>query len=64
MKVPALIQRIKAGDITPGELVAGVSDLDSPLAGELKSVRVEVRGVKAACAEAVTRINATQPKQR
>lgn len=64
VKVPALIQRIKAGDITPSELVAGVCDLDSPLAVELKSVGVEVRGVKAACAEAVTRINATLQKQR
>lgn len=44
--------------MTPGELLAGVSDLDSPLAGEFKSVGVEVRGVKAACAEAIARINA------
>jgi CRISPR-associated protein Cst2 len=64
VKAPALLQRIKAGDVAADELVAGVGDLDSPLAGELKSVGVEVRGVKAACAQAVSRINATLKKQR
>jgi len=54
----SLVQRIKAGDIAANELIAGVSDLDSPLAIELKTVSVKVCGVKAACAEAITTINA------
>ena len=58
VKAPALLQRIKAGDIAANELVAGVGDLESPLAAELKSVGVEARGVKAACTEVVKRINA------
>jgi CRISPR-associated protein Cst2 len=57
VKAPALVQRVKAGDIDAKELIVGVGDLDSPLARELKEIKIEVRGVKAACAEAVTRIN-------
>lgn len=54
---PALVARIKAGDIDAKELILGVSDLDSPLKKQLESVGVKVFGVKTACAEAVTRIN-------
>jgi CRISPR-associated protein Cst2 len=57
VKAPALVQRIKAGDIAADELIVGVGDLDSPLAAELKGLGVEARGVKAACAEVVNRIN-------
>ena len=57
VKAPALVQRIKAGDLTADELIVGVGDLDSPLTAELKSVGVEARGVKAACAEVVKRIS-------
>ena len=58
VNVPSLVQRIKAGDVSADELIAGVGDLDSPLANELKTVKVKVCGVKAACAEAVATINA------
>ena len=57
VKAPALVQRIRAGDIAADELIAGVGDLDSPLAAELKSAGVKVCGVKAACAAAVTRVD-------
>ncbi len=57
VKAPALVQRIRAGDIAADELLVGVGDLDSPLAVELKGVKVGTQGVKAACAEVVKRIN-------
>ncbi len=57
VKATALVQRITAGDIAADELVVGVGDLDSPLAAELKGVKVGVYGVKAACAEVVKRIS-------
>ncbi|MGO8752718.1 MAG: DevR family CRISPR-associated autoregulator [Thermoguttaceae bacterium] len=63
VKAPALVQRIKAGDVAKDELIVGAADLDSPLVGELKGVGVKVSGVKAACAQAVTRINAALQKQ-
>ncbi|MFV0444416.1 MAG: type I-B CRISPR-associated protein Cas7/Cst2/DevR [Planctomycetaceae bacterium] len=53
----ALMQRIKSEDIQAGELVVGVGDLESPLAQQLKAAGVQPLGVKAACAEAVKRIN-------
>jgi CRISPR-associated protein Cst2 len=55
---PKLLQRIVAEDIDPKELILGVSDLESKLATELKAKGIAVLGVKAACAEAVKRINA------
>ena len=54
----ALLQRIKSGDIDKKELIFGVTELDSPLADELKAGGIDPVGVKAACAEAVKRINA------
>jgi CRISPR-associated protein Cst2 len=57
VNAPLLVQRIKAGDITADELTVGVGDLDSPLAAELKAVKVGVHGVKAACTEVVKRIS-------
>ncbi|MFZ1935824.1 MAG: type I-B CRISPR-associated protein Cas7/Cst2/DevR [Thermoguttaceae bacterium] len=58
VNAPSLLQRIKAGDIAADELIAGIGDLDSALAKELKTVNVKVCGVKAACAQAVAIINA------
>jgi CRISPR-associated protein Cst2 len=49
----ALIQRIDSGDIDPGELHIGVSNLESSLAKLLKSKGISVLGVKAA-AKSVT----------
>ena len=54
----ALLKRLQAGDIAKEELVLGVSDLESPLARQFAEVGVTPHGVKAACAEAVKRINA------
>lgn len=54
----ALLNRIGNGDIHPKELIAGVSDLESKMAGLLKANGVPVFGVRKACDEAVTRINA------
>ncbi len=53
-----LLQRIKAGDIDPAELVFGVGDLESKLADSLRDAKVKVFGVRKACEEAVTLINA------
>jgi len=54
----ALAQRIKAGDIDPQELFVGVSDVDCPLAQQLKNAGIApVTGVKAACTAAKARIN-------
>lgn len=53
-----LLSRIEAGDIAKDELIVGVSDLQSPLAKQFAEVGVTARGVKAACAEAINRINA------
>ena len=50
---PALVARIKAGDIDPAELILGVGDLNSPLAKQLAEAGVKAIGNKAACAEAV-----------
>lgn len=52
-----LLKRIAAGDIATDELIAGVSDLESPLAMSLKNVKVKVLGVKAAAEKAVEQIN-------
>ena len=60
---PTLLSRLTNGDIDPKELILGVSDVDSTLAGELKGKGVPVFGVRKACDEAVTRINA-QLKRR
>jgi CRISPR-associated protein Cst2 len=56
---PELLARIKAGDIDPAELILGVGDLDSPLAKQLAEAGVKAVGNKAACSEAVKRINST-----
>ena len=53
-----LVKRLAAGDIARGELIVGVSDLESPLATQLADAGVTPQGVKAACAAAVKRINA------
>lgn len=54
----SLVQRIKSGDIAPQELIVGVSDLNSPLADQLKTAGVQqVFGVKAARDAAVAAIN-------
>lgn len=53
----ALVARLTAGDIGASELIAGVGDLASPLAKQLTEAGVKPTGVKAACAEAVKRIN-------
>ena len=45
-------------DITKDELILGVSDLESPLAKQLKGAGITPTGVKDACAEAVKRITA------
>jgi CRISPR-associated protein Cst2 len=58
VRSPALVQRIQTGDIEAKELIIGVGALDSSLAKEMASAGVEVCGVKAACAEAIKRINA------
>ncbi len=55
---PALLNRVANGDIDPKELILGVSDLESPLAGALKANGVPVFGVRKACDEAVKQINA------
>ena len=54
----ALLNRIANDDIDLKELTVGVSDLESKLAGLLKVKGVPVFGVRKACDEAVTRINA------
>lgn len=54
----SLLKRVQAGDVTSDELILGVSDLGSPLAKQFSDVGVKTQGVKAACAEAITRINA------
>lgn len=53
-----VINRLEAGDVTKEELIVGVSDLGSALAKQFSNVGVTVHGVKAACAEAIKRINA------
>lgn len=52
-----LVARLKSEDIKSGELLVGVSDLESPLAAQLTKQGVAVTGVKAACAKAVSVIN-------
>ncbi len=53
----ALVARINAGDIKPAELLVGVSDLESPLAVQVKKAGITPTGIKAACARAVEIIN-------
>jgi CRISPR-associated protein Cst2 len=54
----ALLKRLAAGDIDKEELILGVGDLESPLAKQCADVGIKPMGVKAACAEAIERINA------
>ena len=54
----ALLKRIDSGDILPEELIVGVSDIDSPLAEELKKRGAAVSGVRAAVKNASDRISA------
>ena len=54
----ALLNRIANDDIDLKELTVGVSDLESKLAGLLKAKGVPVFGIRKACDEAVTRMNA------
>ena len=54
----ALLQRIKSGDIDKKELIVGVTEPDSALAKELRDGGIDPIGVKAACDQAVKRINA------
>jgi CRISPR-associated protein Cst2 len=53
----ALLQRIKSGDIDKKEIIVGVAEPDSPLAKELAEGGIAPVGVKAACEQAVKRIN-------
>ena len=53
----ALVARLPAGDVSADELIVGVGDLTSPLAKQLAEAGVKPTGVKAACAEAVKRVN-------
>jgi CRISPR-associated protein Cst2 len=55
----ALLRRIAAEDVAKDELILGVGDLESSLAEEFKDAKITAFGVKAACAEAVKRINVT-----
>ena len=52
-----LLKRIESGDVKKEELILGASDLDSPLANQFKERGIDTVGVKAACGEAVKRIN-------
>ena len=54
----SLVQRIKSGDIGKEEIIVGVTEPDSALAKEFSDAGLKTLGVKAACAEAVQRINA------
>ncbi|MEO8679984.1 MAG: type I-B CRISPR-associated protein Cas7/Cst2/DevR [Vicinamibacterales bacterium] len=58
VRASALLSRIANGDIDPNELIVGMSDLESKLASHLKAKDVQVFGVRKACDEAVTQINA------
>lgn len=55
--VNALLERVKAGDVKTEELLVGLSNLDSPLADQLKNSGLAPTGVKAASAAAVKLIN-------
>lgn len=57
VQAPALVSRIGVGDIDPKELIAGVSNLESKVAADLKRAGVTVVGVKAAAAKAVALID-------
>ena len=57
VRANALLHRIESGDVLPGELFVGVSEIDSPLATALKEKGVEVSGVRSAIAAAVQRIS-------
>ncbi len=54
----ALLQRLKAGDVAKEELILGVGDLDSRLANQFEAAGIVPQGVKAACANAIEKINA------
>jgi CRISPR-associated protein Cst2 len=53
----SLLKRIESDDVKKKELILGVGDLDSPLADQFKEKGISTVGVKAACVEAVKRIN-------
>lgn len=57
LNADALIRRVESGDIDKGELIVGVSDLTCLLAKQFQEAGITPVGVKAACAEAVKRIN-------
>jgi CRISPR-associated protein Cst2 len=54
----ALLQRVKSHDIANSELVVGIADLESSIAREFEDVDITPVGVKAACTQAVQRLNA------
>jgi CRISPR-associated protein Cst2 len=54
----ALLQRIKSGDIDMKELIVGITEPDSALAKQFAAGGIDPVGVKAACDQAVKRINA------
>ena len=54
----SLVQRIKSEDIKKDELIVGVTELESALAKELSEAGLKPVGVKAACSDAVMRVNA------
>ena len=53
----ALLKRIECGDIDAAELLVGVSDLDSPLATQMKDAGVTVEGVRKTVDAACEKIN-------
>jgi CRISPR-associated protein Cst2 len=57
LSASALLQRVASGDLDKTDLILGVTELDSPLAQELGKAGLKVVGVKAACNQAVGRIN-------
>jgi CRISPR-associated protein Cst2 len=58
LAAPSLLNRLANGDIAPNELLVGVSDPGSALASVLTAQGASVFGVRAACDEAVKRMNA------
>jgi CRISPR-associated protein Cst2 len=54
----AVLKRIAAADVAKDEVVLGVADLESVLANQFREEGITTLGVKAACAEAMKRINA------
>ena len=53
----SLVKRIESGDVNKDELIVGAADLSSPLAEQLQQLGITPVGVKAACEDAVKRIN-------